>query len=95
MSPPWRSSRASSALLLNFHGLSAFDTPPDHPSRILAQNRANGRMLRSIAWLHFTQAADYETSRRSACVHCKKTFKSRYGSTSRGCTPTCLSLMVS
>jgi BED zinc finger len=62
--------------------LCASDTPPDHPSKIIANNRASGRQLRSKVWFHFIQAADYETSKQSKCVHCGKVFTSRYGSTS-------------
>jgi BED zinc finger len=60
----------------------ASDNPPDHPSKIIANNCANGRQLRSKVWFHFIQAIDYETSKKSRCVHCGTVFTSRYGSTS-------------
>jgi hypothetical protein len=79
---PCSSDEESSSSSSSTPSLCASESPSSHPSDILANNCANGNKLRSRVWSHFIQAADYKTSKQSTCVHCGKTFKSHYGSTS-------------
>lgn len=59
-------------------------SPPAAPYAVVASpnGAVTGRRHRSAAWDHFVRQDDYETSKKVACMHCKKLFIASGGSTS-------------
>ena len=56
-------------------------TPPAYVLTIPASTDPTGRQTRSEAWLHFSKAPDYPTSRKVTCKHCSRTFMATGGAT--------------